>query len=217
MTKPAQKTKPKIGSTQKFTEIKDIQEDIVVLSGNQACLILELQATNFLLLSENERAVKITAYGSVLNSLSFPIQILIRSKKVNIISYLKQLDNAISTTHGEKLISYMKQYREFVQELIRVNTVLDKKFYVIIPFSSLEEGPGGALKNENFAADAKTALHTKAESLLSQLSRLSLQAKILGKEELVKLFYDIYNQELNESYQIENVLDPIVVKTAKQA
>lgn len=208
--------KTKVGSTQKFTEIEDIIDDVVFLRGKQACLVLEVQATNFSLLSETERSAKIAAYGQLLNSLSFPIQIVIRSKKINILSYTKLLDNAIQSSANESIASYRKRYKEFIQELTRINTLLDKKFYIAVPFSFLESGPGGS-KTADFGANAKTALHTKAESLIMQLGRLTLRSTILGKEELIKLFYDIYNQELDESYQVENVIKPPVVRGAKNA
>lgn len=216
MAHAAQKPKKKLGSTQKFTEIEDIQEDIVILSGKQACLILEVQASNFSLLSEMEKAAKITAYGQLLNSLSFPIQILIRSKRINVLSYIKLLDYAIQSARNEIFRAYRKRYKEYVQELTRINTLLDKKFYVVIPFSHLEMGPVG-VKSNDFFLSAKTTLRTKAESLLTQLNRLSLRASILDKEELIKLFYDIYNQELDESYKIDNVVHPPVVTTSNVA
>jgi len=66
------------GSTQKFTEIEDIAEDIIIYKGGFASLVVEVQASNFALLSENERDAKLSSYAGLLNSLSFPIQIIIR-------------------------------------------------------------------------------------------------------------------------------------------
>ena len=71
------------GSTQRFIEVEDIQENIVMLRGGSACLVIEVQATNFALLSRDEQAGKIAAYAQLLNSLTFPIQILVRNKKVS--------------------------------------------------------------------------------------------------------------------------------------
>lgn len=196
-------------STQKFTEILDIHEDMVLLTTGTACLIIEVQATNFSLLSQEEQQAKIFSYASMLNSLSFPIQILIRNKRVDISSYIKHLDleiarlNALQHTVSEQQIPqeqakifYMQQYRAFVQDLIKVNTVLDKTFYVVISFSSLEKGISGVtFKKDDFSQEAKTALRTKAESVLSQLGRLGLRSKTLDTEQLIKLFHDLYNNE----------------------
>ena len=214
------KTARKINATtQRFTEIQDIVDDVVILSGGSACLVIEVTATNFALLSAEEQDSKIYSYASLLNSLSFPIQILVRSKKLDISSYLKLLDAEAKQTQNQMLAEQIKLYRDFVQELVKVNTVLDKKFYIIIPFSYLEKGAIGAagavskkgITDSSFGQNARAALHSKAEGLHSQLSRLNLRAKTLDKEELVKLFYEIYNDDLIETGQAsDNVKSPIV-------
>lgn len=208
-------------STQKFTEIKDIIDDVVLLNGDYACSIIEVQATNFTLLSQEEQMAKISSYAALLNSLSFSIQILIRNKRVDISSYLKLLDDEIQRVRiatsaddsgqGEKLSNYIKQYRDFVQDMIKINIVLDKNFYIIISYSFLEKGLSVS-KKDDFQSLAKTSLHTKAESLLSQLARLSLHAKVLDKEELIKLFYDIYNQSESEVHGLSETIETTMVK-----
>lgn len=218
MTKSAQKIH---ASTQKFTEIQDIVENVVFLNGGNACLVIGVQATNFALLSNEEQLIKISSYASLLNSLSFQIQILIRNKNVDISSYLKLLDGEIQRLssspnqqngQAEKSIEYIRLYRDFVQEMIKINTVLDKKFYIVLTYSSLEKGVGAIQRGGDFQASAKAALHTKAETLMTQLNRLSLKAKILEKEELIKLFYDIYNQDITETYELEEMSKATVVK-----
>ena len=125
MIKPAQRKK---ATTQKFTEIENIEENIVILSGKNACLIIEVNATNFALLSKEEQDTKIFSYASLLNSLSFPVQIFIRSKKLDISSYLKLLEAQSGQTQNQLLSTQIKLYGDFVRELVKVNTVLDKKF-----------------------------------------------------------------------------------------
>src|SRR3989338_1244054 len=186
MTKTAQK---KRATTQKFIEIEGIEEDIVILSGKNACFIIEVNATNFSLLSKEEQDTKVFSYASLLNSLSFPIQIFIRSKKLDISSYLKLLDSQAQETQNQLLSTQIKLYRDFVKELVKVNTVLDKKFYIVIPYSYLEKGV--MVSSDSFLNQAKTSLASKAESILSQVARLNLRAKILQKEELIKFFYEI--------------------------
>ncbi len=214
-------------STQKFIEIQDIKEDIVLLSGGSACLIVEVQATNFSLLSPEEQHAKIAAYASLLNSLSFPIQIVVHSKQVDISSYLKLLDSQMQKMtilqhagdekekgRQEKRMTYVKQYRAFVEELIKVNTVLDKTFYIVISFSFLEKGVTGVtLKKEEFFAQAKAGLHTKAESLLSQFGRLSLKSRVLEKESLIRVFYDIFNPGPTTNNMFEDIGAPVVKGT----
>jgi hypothetical protein len=202
-------------TTQKFTEIEDITEDIVILQGGNACLIIEVTATNFALLSTEEQNAKIYAYASLLNSLSFPVQIIIRSQKLDISSYLKLLENQAKIASSELIAEQIRLYKDFVSELVKVNTVLDKKFYLCISYSYMEKGPQMPLpnaKSNSFFDQAKASLHSKAESIHSQLSRLNLKAKTLEKEELTKLFYHIFNDQAIETNQIDENLKTTIVK-----
>lgn len=195
-------TAQKNASTQQFINIRDIRENIVLLKENNACLIFEVSAVNFSLLSREEQDAKTIAYASLLNSLSFPIQILVHSKRVEIFSYVKLLTDEEKKTNNPKLKSYIGQYRLFVESMVKQTIVLDKKFYIVIPFSSLESGAKGALKNvgqkemplKDLFEMAKTTLESKADSLVGQITRLSLQAVMLNENQLIKLFYDLYNQ-----------------------
>lgn len=215
MINSALKPKVKSGSTQKFTEVQDIKEDIVILEGGYASLIIEIQAVNFDLLSQDEKAARIFSYASLLNSLSYPIQIIIRNKKIDIGSYLKLLETEEIKAKDTEMAKLIKSYQEFVGELIKINTVLDKKFYISLSFSGLELGVGSVVKKGDFFLEAKASLHTRAESLLEQLGRLSLRAKILDKESLVKLFYDIYNQESEDYQGAEAIKTPVVTSGQK--
>ncbi len=178
-------------STQSFTQLKEIQGNVVLFKTNHACLVIELTATNFSLLSPQEQDAKILAFSALLNSLSFPIQIVIRSRKLDISNYLSLLDQEAGKAANSKFSEQIKKYKEFVGQMVKVNTILDKKFYIVIPFSGLEN-PKAASQNFNGAALA--ALHSKASSLSSLLQRLNLRARILEEEELVKLFYEVYNE-----------------------
>lgn len=207
-------------TTQRFTEIVDVTDNVVVFSSGNACLIIEVTATNFSLLSKEEQDAKIFAYSSLLNSLSFSIQIFIRSKKIDISSYLKLLEQEARETQNQTLGDRIRQYKDFVQELVRVNTILDKKFYIVIPYSFLETGTGQFQtpikkvqeQKKTTAAQAKAALDLKAKSLLSQLQRLNLFAKTLEKEELTKIFYEVYNEDLLETNQAADNVKTLIVR-----
>lgn len=189
------KSQPIHASTQKFTEIVDITDSVVILEGGYACLIIEVTGSNFALLSQKEQETKIVSYASLLNALTFPVQILIRNKRVDITSYLKELETQEKNTKNDLLATHIKLYRTFVHEMIRVNVVLSKQFYLVISYSSLEGGAAQAATGggKDFATQAAKALQTKADSLLPQIQKLAVSAKVLEKEELIKLFYEIYN------------------------
>jgi len=207
-------------STQKFTEVADILENIVVFENGNACTVIEVTASNFALLSQKEQDAKIYAYASLLNSLTFPIQILIKNKRIDITSYLKSLEVQQTQTKNPLLAQHIQLYRNFVHEMIKINVVLDKSFYVIISYSALEGGitgakqaigKGGKISTE-FASSASKGLLSKAESVTGQLKKLSLTAKTLHKEELIKLFYDVYNDGAIDPTQVEADTKSAIIK-----
>jgi hypothetical protein len=208
-------------STQKFTEIVDFVDNIVILEGGAACIIIEITASNFALLSQREQDTRIFSYAAFLNSLSFPIQILIRNKRMDISSYLKNLDEIEKTIKIPQLKNHIKLYRAFVHEMITVNVVLNKSFYIIIPYSSLEAGVSGVAQatqkgvsqTQALAQNAKKSLQSKADSTLMQLQKFAMSARILEKEDLIKLFYDIYNEGTDmQVEQIENGTNATIVR-----
>ncbi len=211
MKKTAQKIS---ATTQKFIEIQDIVDNVVILASGNASLIIQVTATNFDLLSQQEKDARVFSYASLLNSLSFPIQIFIRSKRIDISSYLKLLREETRKTSNQMLKAQIEKYHDFVQELVKVNIVLDKKFYIVLSYSYLEGGISGVAqkgkKGFDFLTSAKTSLKSKEESILSQLGRLNLSAKTLNKEDLVKLFYETYNTDTEVSQITDTIKAPFV-------
>lgn len=190
-------------TTQKFTEIVDFADDIVILEGGNACMIIEITASNFALLSKREQDSRVFAYAGLLNSLSFPVQILIRNRRMDISQYIVELEEVIKNTKNPQLQAYVEYYAGFIKEMVTVNVVLNKQFYICLPFSSLELGVTGATQSttkgqaqvDTFTVGARKALATKANALLGQLQKFATSAKVLQKEELIKLFYEIYNED----------------------
>lgn len=205
MPVPAQKIVR--SSTQEFLAIEDIKDDLVILRDGSCCLVLQISAINFGLLSEEEQEAIIAAYAALLNSLSFPLQIVIISRRKDVSSYLDGLKRAEEKTTEGKIREQIRKYRDFIEQTVRKSNVLDKNFYVVIPFSVLELGPGGAIKTlikkkglplpkEYILERAKTALLPKREYLVRLLNRLGLKAFQLDTQSLIKLFYELYNPEV---------------------
>lgn len=169
--------------------------------------MIQTSAVNFGLLSENEQLAIISAFAGLLNSLSFMIQVVIRSKRLDISSYLKLLDYALSQQHNSLLGNMILHYRNFIESTIRENEVLDKKFYIIIPVSYLEMGIVKNVKN-NFQKGL-TLLMPRRDHIIRQLSRIGLRATQLQTKELIELFYDIYNEQ--------SQLDQVLVNQTNQA
>lgn len=193
-------------STQEHLEIADIKDDLVLLKNGNVSLILKTTAVNFGLLSEKEQDAIIFAYAGLLNSLTFPVQIVIRSKRSDVSTYIKLLNNQEERQTNPDLKAQIRKYKEFILATVQQNQVLDKSFYFVIPFSIMEMGTAGAISSligkkgknlpyqkEYILEQAKANLYPKRDHLIKQLTRLGLNARQLTTQELVELFYDIYN------------------------
>lgn len=198
-------------STQEHLDILDIQDNLVLLKPGGAALILQANAVNFDLLSEKEQDAMIAAYSALLNSLSFPLQIIIRSRKMDISAYLTAVAQQAQTQPNPYLRERILTYKEFVGGLVQQREVLDKRFYLVIPYyeliltapSILDRfrsllgmkpkpriiGKAGLLQR------AKTDLEPRRDHLIKQLNRLGIKARQLTTPELIELFYEIYNPE----------------------
>lgn len=223
---------PITAPTQAHLEIEDIQEDMVLLKGGGVCIVLQTTAVNFGLLSEKEQDAMIYAYAGLLNSLSFPMQIIIRSKQMDISSYLDLLHQQEKKQPNEALRLQIKKYRDFVSSLIHENNVLDKKFYVVIPFFSTELGVSSASKSlmggghklpfpKNYIFEqGKNNLLPKREHLIKQFSRIGLKTRQLNTQELIELFYYIYNPASEGSLKLQSTTDvytsPIIQPAIEQ-
>ncbi|MBI5127230.1 hypothetical protein HZA76_02125 [Candidatus Roizmanbacteria bacterium] len=195
---PTQKpTSPVKASTQSFIEIEEIKDDIVLMKDFSASVVVEVGAVNFWLLSTEEQSSMIYSYAGLLNSLSFPVQILILSKKMDISLYLDYLDGKISSQSNDLLKSRVSSYKEFIKNVVKKNTVLEKRFFFIVPFSPLELGISGSspgsLNKEYVISRAKTSLYAKRDNLIRLLSKIGLQASILQNQSLTELYYNLYN------------------------
>lgn len=188
-------------STQEHLDIEDILDDLVLLKTGWVALVMQTTAVNFDLLSEVEQDATIYAYGAFLNSLSFPLEVLVRSKKADITSYFQSLEEAEAAQPNPDLKRQMQKYKDFIQSTVQQRTVLDKKFYLIINFSPMEMGLKGLSSKKTtqgkskaeLLIEAKTALTPKRDHVIKQTSRLGLNTKQLTTQELIELFYDIYN------------------------
>ena len=200
-------TSPVKSSTQSFIEIEEMRDDIVLMKDSSASTVIEVGAVNFWLLSSEEQTSMIYAYSSLLNSLSFPVQILILSKKIDISSYLDYLQGKIKDQKNEVLSKRLVNYEEFIKNIVKKNTVLERRYFFVIPFSPLEMGAKGAatksLNKEYVISRAKTSLYPKRDHLLRLLAKVGLRATVLEKQNLAELFYNLYNPQLTEKKGIE--------------
>lgn len=188
---------PVKGSTQSFIEIEAIKDDVIMLKDYSCCLIIQSGAVNFGLLSQEEQNALIYSYASLLNSLSFPIQILILSKRMDVSSYFDYLELKIKEQSDEKLKNRIIEYRDFIKNIVKKNIILEKKFFFVIYFSPLEMGitktTNSSLNKDYVFIRAKASLYPKKDHLLRLLQRVGIGGRVIYEQEIVELFYNLYN------------------------
>ena len=201
-------------STQDHLEVREIIDDLVVTKSGSVAMVIQTSAINFDLLAEYEQDSKIFAFAGLLNSLNFRIQILIRTKRIDISNYVDYLKNQKKRTMSEGLQKQLDIYIAFIQNLIVQNDVLDKNFYIVIPYSPGSEIPSTKIfkskknkeeeegykqmKIDQLLEKSKIFLYPKRDHILKQLSRMGLFGHQLTTKELLSEFYTIYNPEEDE-------------------
>lgn len=198
-----------LASTQQHLDIYSIDQDLLILKNGGARLVLFCTAVNFDLLSEVEQDAIIAAYSELLNSLSFPIQVVVRSKKMDISFYLERLKVVEKEQTNRFLKKRIASYRGYIEQLISKGEVLDKSFYVVIPYQEMlltsSENPlkklflrrqKVVLNKSAVLKKAQIQLEPKKEHLVKQFNKIGIKAKQLNTQELIELFYDIYNPDL---------------------
>ncbi|PIR62345.1 MAG: hypothetical protein COU65_03855 [Candidatus Pacebacteria bacterium CG10_big_fil_rev_8_21_14_0_10_42_12] len=207
---------PSQPTTQVFLDIHDITNDLLIMKDGTTSLIISVDAMNFGLLAEQEQDAIMYAYAGLLNSLNYPIQIVINSQTKDVTAYLRLLEEKEAETLSPVMQSRIHEYRTFVANLIHERNVLDKKFYVVIPASALELGlvsaasvmPGAKpapienIERSVIIEKATNLLHPKRDHIIGQFARIGLFSRQLTTQEIIQLFYVKYNPEAAEGQHI---------------
>jgi len=176
--------KPGLASSLNQIDIKSVRDDVLILRDRRYCLVLQTSSINFELKSEAEQDVLIETYRNFLNSLDSPIQIIIRTREVDLDSYV---DNLLTRLENEKVDIYQRQitsYADFIKGLVKVNRILSRSFYLVIQVSLSSK--------EDFSL-AKEQLAIKKDIVLKGLQRMGMQVNSLNSLEILNLFYEVYN------------------------
>lgn len=198
---------PLTSTSQDFLPVADITNDVAIYKDGGAALIMESTSLNFGLLSEKEQQAVIAAYAALINSLSFSLQIVVRTQRKDISSYSNYLaEEAKKITHP-LLSRLMQNYRTFITESVKKKNVLGKRFFVVLYLSPLELGVGKSIgsitRGKNVLPfpksavikKAKIVLYPRRDHLIRQAGRLGIKLKQLATPDLVNLFYSVYNPE----------------------
>jgi hypothetical protein len=193
-------------STQDHLDIADIRDNLVILTSGKVSCVIETTAINFDLLDQMEQDARIGAFAAFLNSIRFPIQIVIKTQRTDIAKYMKLLDNYKNKITSEKIINQVSLYQGFISNLTQTTQILDKRFFVVIPSQTLEvietswirQIFGQEKKIINIAQIAKKArdeLEPKRDQVIKNFANAGIGAKQLTNDELIKLFYSVYEPD----------------------
>lgn len=207
-----------MNATQNFVKVQAIKDGVIFVGLNKICAILLVSSINFLLKSKEEQEAIIYGYQDFLNSLDFPIQILVTSRYVNMDKYLKNLEELQKREEQEQMRLQIEEYISFINALTAHSAIFTKNFYIVIPYSSVEQQKGNFFKNfftknkslaqnitgENFL-QFKTQLWERVGLVVNGLKRIGLNAVPLNTQECVELLYNAYNPEKKPKQNLPDI------------
>jgi len=226
-------------STQNTLEIAEIRDGIVIMNDGSFRSVVMVKSINFDLMSQEEQESVEFAYQGFLNSLYFPIQIFVHSQKIDLKPYLDRLDKIRQEHDNMLLANLMDNYIDYIDYISSQINLMDKLFYIVIPyfpnesisvnkaFSQSFNLLGGLLKlfsktpdkkitiNEQELQKAKTELKNRVQTIVSGLMQCNIQSIPLNTQELIELYYDVYNPDTSTRQQLisfSNLTADIVTK-----
>ena len=230
-------------STQNALQIAEIRDGLVIMNDGTFRAVVMCKSINFDLMSPQEREAVEFAYQGVLNSLYFPIQIFMRSQKVDMAPYLERLSKIRDGQDNMLLALLIEDYTAFLAEISQQTNIMDKDFYAVIQYpdpdeedikSTIEQSKGfftgmfglfGKQKDkvqrvvidENRLETAKTELRNRVQALMQGLMETGVHSLPLDTQELIELYYDIYNPDTATRQHLKNFseLDAAVVTKGK--
>jgi hypothetical protein len=180
-------------ATQNFVPIKEIREGIVVLNDGSMRALLSSTSLNLSLKGEDEQMGIITGFQTFLNSLDFNIEIFLQSKKLDIRSYLSLLRERQNEVEEDLLKIQIKEYIEFIQKFTEEQSIMTKNFYIVVPFDSVNIVSSEKKMSEEDFIKNRNQLMQRVSIVMSGLSSLGLTVKGAGTEEVINLFYKLFN------------------------
>ncbi|MFH1890242.1 MAG: hypothetical protein ABIJ91_01605 [Candidatus Kuenenbacteria bacterium] len=214
------KRKIQSASTQQYINIAEIHDDTVIMKNNTMLQVLLVSSVNFALKSEEEQNAIVQGYMSFINTLDFSVQIVIQSRRLDISGYLEKLKTKEKEQINELLKIQIREYWQYVSELVELGDIVSKKFYLVVPYNPYEgKKKQGALAK--FAGSFKTTklIDMKKEQFLKfrqeldrrvnvvrgSLSGMMINSQILDTQSLIELYYNTYNPEVSKREKMVEV------------
>jgi type IV secretory pathway VirB4 component len=188
-------------AAQDFVPIKEIRDGVVILKDGSMRSLIMVSSLNFALKSPDEQQAIIMQFQNFLNSLDFSIQISLQSRELDIRPYIALLEGRYRDELGDLMKIQIKEYIQFVKSFVESSDIMTKTFFVVIPFSPtlLNNGMIGSKKEagskekaDNFEEN-RLQLEQRVGVVQQGLTRCGLRSVQLGTEEIVELYYKIFN------------------------
>lgn len=207
-------------STQRYLPIAEIREDTVLLKNGGIRAVLKVNSINFNLKSEVEQQGIISGYQSFVNTLIFPVQILIRSTKLNIDPYIQSMKGRAEQQPSALLKEQTLDYADFMEKLVDIADIMQKNYYIIVPvdaptkvkrglfqrffeWMNVDDNRSKALqRSHEFKAYSKI-LRDRVTLVQSGMENVGLTLRRLKTDELVQLFYSIYNPTTSQKQKFK--------------
>ncbi len=206
--------------TQQYIDIAEIHDDTVILKDGSLVAVLLVSSINFALKSEEEQNAIVEGYITFINSLNFPIQIVIQSRRLNIDNYLNQLKLKEKEQTNELLKIQISEYRDYIKQLVELGDIMTKRFYVVIPYNP-QEGTKkqGAISKMINSLKVVRVVGIRREKFLKYslelnrrvgvvqggLNSMTLNSQRLDTQSLIELYYNIYNPVESEREKLVEV------------
>jgi hypothetical protein len=233
---------PNPDSTQNNLQIAEIRDGVVIMNDGTFRAVIMCKSINFDLMSPQEREAVEFAYQGTLNSLYFPVQIFIRSQKVDMRPYLQKLDKIRTEQDNMLLGLLMEDYIAFLSDITEQTNIMDKKFYAVIQYpepneedikNTIEQSKGffkgmfdlmgkdkkatpqKVVIDETRLETAKTELRNRVQALMQGLMECGVHSLPLDTQELIELYYGVYNPDTATRQQMRDFNDlstPFVTK-----
>ncbi len=206
-------------STQQYLDIAEIRDDTVIMKDGTLRSVLLASSINFALKSEDEQNAVIESYISFLNNLSFSLQIVIQSRELNIENYLEYLSGKEKEQTNKLLKSQTGEYMQYIKELTSLGKIMNKRFYVIVPYDPLTDKHKGffnslkdavrpastILLKEKVFGRYKEMLDRRIDSVLGGLESMGVSTERLNTQELIELYYKTYNPETAKNQKLVDI------------
>ena len=178
-----QKSKSKTSARQQIA-IKGVRDGILILPNNEYRAILQVSSLNFELRSEEEQDAIIDIYESFLNSVGSSLQILVRTREIDMDKYLEDLGERLDDEKEEIYRRQLQNYDEFIRSLITTNKILTRHFYIIVPYKPTGKADFDLIREQ---------LNLKLDIVAKGMTRLGMHSDQLTSLEALDLFYSFYS------------------------